>query len=145
MSVTASFTAFQPHLRTYPWLRWPLRLLLLALATVAALNLLPPAWDQSTFTNPEFRQQILILIVCLVVMGISPLCALLPRMLTVAIVALLGIGALWYPLHGFFQVLPAIRELYQQPLVPGWGLYAMALGIVFLLLLHWIELCNLES
>lgn len=145
VSLAASFWAFQRYPRRQGWWRWPSRVLLLATATVAALNLLPPAWDQSTFTNPEFRQQIIALGFCLLVMGTSPLWALLPRLLTTGIVVLLGLGSLWYPLHNFSQLLPAIRELYQQPLVAGWGVYTMATGVIVLLVLHGIELCNLDS
>jgi len=139
MSIAASFTAFQPHLQPHAWFRWPLCILLLTAATVAALNLLPPAWDQSTFTNPEFRLQMIALASCLAVMGTSPLWALLPRSITAAIVFLLGVGALWYPIRDFYQVLPSIRELYQQPLLAGWGFYLTIMSIVLLLILHGVE------
>lgn len=146
VSLTASLTAFAPRPPLSRWLCWLLRLLLLALATVAALNLLPPAWDQSTFTNPEFRLQMIALAGSLFVMGTSPLWALLPRRLTLTAVTLLSIGALWYPLHDFFQVLPSIRELYQQPLAPGWGLYLMVVGLFLLIFSNGIEmLCNWDS
>lgn len=145
VSLAASFVAFQPHFHGTPRVRWLLRLLLLTIATIAALNLLPPAWDQSTFTNPEFRRQIIALGAALLIMGTAPLWALLPRVLTAASVALLVVAALWFPLRDFFQVLPAIGELYQQPLLPGYGLYLTVAALLLLLLLHWIELCNLES
>ncbi len=136
VSLAASFAAFQPAIRLRPWLIWPWRVLLLGLATVAALNLLPPAWDQSTFTNPEFRQQMIALLLCLGVMATSPLWALLPRLLTAALILLLSVGALWFPLRDFWRVLPSIRDLYQQPLAPGWGLYLMAVGLVLLIWFH---------
>ncbi|MEZ4614037.1 MAG: hypothetical protein R2867_00785 [Caldilineaceae bacterium] len=139
-SLAASFAAFQPQLRPQRWLVWPLRGLLLALATIAALNLLPPAWDQSTFTNPEFRQQIVALAVCLLIMGTSPLWALLPRVLTASVVIVLSICAIGFPLRDFLRVLPSIRELYQQPLAPGWGFYAMLVGLILLIGVHGVEL-----
>lgn len=136
VSLAASFAAFQPEWPLRPWLRWAIRVLLLALATVAALNLLPPAWDQSTFTNPEFRQQMVALLICLGVMATSPLWALLPRRITAGAVVVLCLGALWFPLRDFFQVLPSIRELYQQPLGVGWGVYLMVFGLVLLIVVH---------
>ncbi|MCB0080551.1 MAG: hypothetical protein KDE47_06460 [Caldilineaceae bacterium] len=138
VSLAAGFAAFQPTRQLRPWLLWVTRALLLILATVAALNLLPPAWDQSTFTNPEFRQQIVALVICLGVMATSPLWALLPQRMTAGVVIALCAGALWFPLWGFFRVLPSIRELYQQPLVPGWGLYLTVAGLVLLIVVHGI-------
>lgn len=137
-SLAASFAAFQPHMaaKWTVWGRWMLRVVLLTVATVAALNLLPPAWDQSTFTNPEFRQQMLALLTCLFVMGSSPLWALLPRVITAVIIIFCSIGALIFPLKDFWQVLPAIQELYQQPLHPGWGIYVMVIGLLLLVMLH---------
>jgi len=42
--------------------------------------------------------------------------------------------------------LPSIRELYQQPLVPGWGLYLMVVGLFLLIFSTGIEmLCNWDS
>lgn len=144
ISIAASFAAFQPHYQPHPWFRWPLRILLLALATVAALNLLPPAWDQSTFTNPEFRLQMIALAICLGVMGTSPLWALPPRLITAGVVFLLGGGAFWYPIRDFYQVLPSIRELYQQPLTAGWGVYLTGVSLLLLLIVHGLELATLR-
>ncbi len=145
VSLAASFAAFQPYGQRHSWLVWPWRLLLLGLATVAALNLLPPAWDQSTFTNPEFRQQIIALLVCLGVMATSPLWALVPRLLTAGTVILLSVGSIWLPLRGFLRVFPAIRDLYQQPLAPGWGLYVMVVGLLLLIGVQGVELFTAQS
>lgn len=141
VSLAASFAAFQQA----RWWRWPLRLLLLTIATVAALNLLPPAWDQSTFSNPEFRLQIGTMGICLGLIVFSPLTALLPRIVPIGIVSLVGIAALWFPAHGFLQILPTIRELYQQPFALGWGLYLTVIGTILLLFYHWILLWNSDS
>ena len=145
VSLAASFAAFQPVLQSRTWLIWSLRVLLLGMATVAALNLLPPAWDQSTFTNPEFRQQMIALVLCLGVMATSPLWALLPRFLIAALIILLSVGALWFPLRDFLQVLPSVRELYQQPLAPGWGLYVMVVGLLLLVGVHGMELFSTSA
>ncbi len=136
VSLAASFAAFQPHLCSRSWLCWLWRVVLLGVATVAALNLLPPAWSAPTFTNPEFRQQIGALALCLGVMVTSPLWALLPRFVTAAAVIGVSLGAIWFPLQGFFRVLPSIRDLYQQPLAPGWGVYLTVVGLVLLSAVH---------
>lgn len=129
VSLTLSLIAFQPRL-CYGWL---LRVLFLLVAVVAALNLLPPAWDQSTFFNPEFRQQIQALVLCLSAAAVSPLLALLPRWFSAGVVLALSALALWFPLQAFLQVLPTIRELYHQPLAIGWGVYVMAVGLLLLM------------
>lgn len=144
ISLAASFVSFQPHIRLPHWLLWAWRAIVLTLATVSALNLLPPAWDQSTFTNPEFRQQIVALLLVLGIMATSPLWALVSRVLTTGTVIVCSIGALWYPPRDFWQVLPSIRELYQQPLLPGWGFYLMLVGVVMMMMLHLVELSALR-
>lgn len=130
VSLALSLAAFRPALRY----GWPLRVLLLLVAGVAALNLLPPAWDQSTFSNPEFRQQIQALALCLGAAAISPLLALLPRWLSASLVFVLSVLALWLPLRDFLRVLPTIRELYNHPFPLGWGVYVMAAGLLLLLI-----------
>lgn len=129
VSLTLSLATFRPRLRY----GWPLRVLFLLLAGVAALNLLPPAWDQSTFFNPEFQQQIQALALCLGAAAVSPLLALLPRWFSAGVVLALSALALWFPLQAFLQVLPTIRELYHQPLALGWGVYVMAAGLLLLM------------
>lgn len=129
VSLALSLFAFRSCLR-YGWLT---RVLFLLVAGVAALNLLPPAWDQSTFRNPEFRQQIQALAVCLGAAAMSPLLALFPRRLSAGVVLVLSGFALWFPLRDFLRVLPTIRELYHQPFAIGWGLYVMAVGLLLLL------------
>lgn len=115
---------------------WPMRVLLLAVATIATLNLLPPAWNQSTFRNPEFRLQLQMLLVCLGGVAFSPFLVFLPRRLSNAFTVLLSAGALWFSLRDFLRVLPAIQELYNHPLQPGWGIYLLALGLLFMVAIH---------
>ncbi|MBX3012125.1 MAG: hypothetical protein KF832_11495 [Caldilineaceae bacterium] len=134
VSLTLSLTAFRP---TYRY-GWPLRLFCLLWAGIAALNLLPPAWSQHTFVNPEFRQQILALGLCLGAVAVSPFLALLPRWFYTMLVIALSAAAAWFPPRAFLQVLPAIRELYQQPLQPGWGFYLMLAGLLFLVVAQWL-------
>jgi len=132
VSLALSVAAFRPQLR-YGWF---VRTLLLAIAGIAALNLLPPAWNEATFQNPEFRQQVLALLLCLVAAAFSPFLALLPGWFSNGLIALLSVAALWFPLSAFLQVLPAIRELYNQPLQPGWGVYLLVSGLLLLGAVH---------
>lgn len=136
VSLALSLAAFRPQWRY----GWPMRSLLLIIAGIAALNLLPPAWGPATFTNPEFRQQILALALCLGAAAISPFLALLSRWVGSSVVLLLSLAALWFPLRDFLRVLPTIRELYNEPLSPGWGVYVMVIG---LLLMMAAQMCDL--
>lgn len=137
VSLALSLAAFRPQWRY----GWPMRSLLLIIAGIAALNLLPPAWGPATFTNPEFRQQIGALALCLGAAAISPFLALLPRWVGSSVVLLLSIAALWFPLRDFLRVLPTIRELYNEPLSPGWGVYVMVCGLVLMI---GVQLTNLS-
>jgi hypothetical protein len=126
VSLTCSLIAF----RREPGYPWAVRVLLLALAVVAALNLLPPAWTPQRMLTAEFRQQAIWLAVCLAAMIFSPFLALLPRWLAAAVIGGVGLAALLVPPWQFFQVLPGIAALYNHPLAPGWGLWVMALGLI---------------
>lgn len=129
VSLAFSLYAFRKPLR-YPW---PLRALLLALAIVAALNLLPPAWTPGLLTTPEFQMQTAALVICLLAAGFSPFLALIPQPFTQIIVIGLSIGALWFPISSFLRVLPLISALYNQPLQPGWGMFGLGLGLIILI------------
>jgi len=129
VSLTFSMHAFRKPLR-YPW---PIRALLLALAMVAALNLLPPAWTPALLTTPEFQMQTAALVICLLAAGFSPFLALMPQPLPKIIVIGLSIGALWFPISGFLRVLPLISALYNHPLQPGWGMFGLGLGLIILI------------
>ncbi len=115
----------------YPW---PLRVALLGLAAVAALNLLPPAWTPQRLLTPEFRLQTGALVVCLALAGTSPLLALLPRWLPALMTLAVALPALGIPWQGFLRVLPVLGQLYNRPLAPGWGLWITELGLLGLAL-----------
>ena len=127
-SLAASLLAFRRELR-YPW---PVRGALLATAIVAALNLLPPAWTPQRMLTAEFRQQAVVLALCLAAMAFSPLLALLPRRLVAVAVTAGAVVAAFVPVRQFLAVLPTIAELYHQPLTPGWGLWLCAGGLLTL-------------
>jgi len=142
--VTVSFACSSAAFASLFRYRWPVRMLLLVMATVAALNLLPPAWSPAVLRAAEFRQQVLVMIACLMAIGVSPFLALLPRWLVALWVISLGGVALWWPFWQFLAVLPAIRELYQQPLVPGWGFYLTLSGLLLLVVTQGIVLLTLR-
>jgi len=128
VSFGASLLAFRVELRY----AWPVRALLLALAGVAALNLLPPAWTPARMMTDEFRQQALALVGCLAALAFSPFLALLPRKVTAVLIAALSVAAAIVPVRQFFAVLLAIEVLYNQPQTPGWGLVLCAASLLAL-------------
>lgn len=128
VSVTASLAAFRREMRY----AWPLRAALLALAIVAALNLLPPAWTPQRMLTDEFRQQALALAGCLAAMAFSPLLALLPVRAFAVIVVVLSISATIIPVRQFLLILPAVSELYNHPQAPAWGMALCAASLLAL-------------
>lgn len=129
VSLTCSLCVFRREF-AYHWL---VRALLIVLAVVAALNLLPPAWTPQRMLTPEFQQQAIALGICLLAMLFSPFLALLPRWLATVLIAVLTLAALVIPAWQFVQVLPGIAALYNQPLLPGWGIFVMAMGLLDML------------
>ena len=127
-SLAASLVAFRRELH-YAWL---VRGILLAVGAAAALNLLPPAWTPQRMLTPEFRQRLLALLFCLAAIACSPLLALLPRWLVAGLIAGSAAGAAFMPVRQLLAVLPTIAELYHQPLVPGWGVWLCAGGLLAL-------------
>lgn len=128
VSLTCSLAAF----RREPGYGWLARVPLLALAIVAALNLLPPAWTPARLLTPEFRLQAAWLGLCLLALAFSPFLALLPARLAAGLIALFSLGSLVAVLQ-FLRVLPAIAALYRHALLPGWGLYVLLAGLLLLL------------
>ncbi len=127
-SLSASVIAFRHELH-YSWI---VQGIFLAVAVVAALNLLPPAWTPQRMLTPEFQQQALGLALCLAAMVCSPLLALLPRWLVAVAIASGASGAAFVPVSQFLAVLPAITELYHQSLELGWGLWLCVSGLLAL-------------
>jgi len=128
VSLVASLAVFRRELRY----AWPARTVLLALAVVAALNLLPPAWTPQRMMTEEFRQQAMALAGCLAAMAFSPLLALLPVKGFAGMVAVLGVSAAVIPVRQFLAILPAVGELYNHPLTPGWGMMLCAVSLLAL-------------
>ncbi|MBX3000796.1 MAG: hypothetical protein KF893_19905 [Caldilineaceae bacterium] len=126
VSLTLSLIAYRKDLR-YPW---PIRIGMLILAGVAALNLLPPAWSPPLLMTPEFRTQTAAMVFCLGMAAISPFLTLLPRIVTPLTILILAVLALIWPVVHFLRILPAIESIYGHALTPGWGLWIMAAGLV---------------
>jgi hypothetical protein len=125
-SVALSLYAYRREM-AYPW---PLKVLLLIVSGVAALNLLPPAWSPPLLLTPEFRLLTMAMLLCLGLAAISPFLALLPAWISDLIAGTLSVAALWLPVQNFLRVLPAIADLYGHPLAPGWGPWLMGTGLV---------------
>ncbi len=146
-----------------PTYGWPMRIGLLLLSLVAALNLLPPAWTPHLLLAPEYRLQTAALLACLALVALSPLAALLltPGALLASIgnspenadrrgwlgrivwpVALgrglLAVGltgaAIYFPLAQFRWILPTLADLYGKMPDIGYGPVLMTLGLAGLLL-----------
>jgi hypothetical protein len=129
ISLTISFYTYRVEFG-YPWL---VKAGLLAVAVVAALNLLPPAWTPHRMLTPEFQQQMQWIVISLAAVAFSPLLALLPRWLTAVVAASFCLIAAIVPVIQFLQVLPNVQLLYSQPISPGWGMWAMIAGLLGLI------------
>ncbi len=133
ISLSALIAAYRSDLAYRWWIRAPL----LAFATVAAFNLVPPAWTPARLLEPEFRFQTTSLLLLLAGVALAPFLALIPRTLAAILVTLLGGVALTLPLYTFMQLLPTIQELYNQPLTAAWGLWLMTLGLLIVIVAYW--------
>jgi hypothetical protein len=134
ISAAASCAAFRAELAY----RWWLRVALLLMATVAALNLMPPAWTPARLLEAEFSVQTFFMVLLLLAMACAPLLALIPLRFVASLVSGLVVAGILAPIHGFFQVLPTISALYNQPITPGWGLWLTILGLALIGLAYWL-------
>jgi hypothetical protein len=133
VSLAFSFSAFRTELG-YGGIG---RGLLLAIATVAALNMLPPAWTPALLRTSEFRQQTVFMGLCIAAALTSPFLALLPRAPVKWGITLLAVAAILQPTQAFLRILPEIAELYHAPLRPGWGMLLTTIGLIGLALAGW--------
>ena len=133
VAATCALIAYRRAL-AYPF--WA-RLGLLALAGIAALNLLPPAWTPARLLEPEFRVQTGALVTLLVSVASSPVFAHVPALVVRSAVAILAVAAIGYPVQGCLATLPTIAILYGHPLQPAWGLWLTGIGLVLLMIAVW--------
>jgi len=125
VSLACSVLAYRPAWRYV----LPVKLAVLLLAAVAALNMLPPAWSPAVLAAPEFRLQMIWIVLCLTALAFSPFLGLLPATLAYMPILLLSLIGIVLPVAGFLAVLPGIESLYRSPLAPAWGMYSMVLGL----------------
>ncbi len=158
-----SLTTEKAHgARSRPAYGWPIRIGLVLLAVVAALNLLPPAWTPRLLTTPEFRLQSAALLLCLALAAVSPIAALLVTRQSIVeavgggavdgerggffwqvawLIALLralctvalASAAIYFPLVQFQWILPTLADLYGRAPDIGSGPALMTLGLAGLL------------
>lgn len=108
------------------------RALLLALAAVATLNMLPPAWTPGLLRTAEFRLQSAAITLCLAAVLTSPLLALLPRRVVAVAIPALAVTSVAVCIIQFNRVLPAIEGLYSQSIQRGWGFWLLPVGLLLL-------------
>jgi hypothetical protein len=126
VAACALLVAFRP---TWHYPTWA-RILLLAIAAVAMLNLIPPAWTPRRLLEPEFRVQTVSLALLALALVLAPWLAFLPQRVAQIIGGTLLLAAALLPAYGFLAVLPTISALYVQPLIPGWGMWLLGLGVI---------------
>ena len=106
------------------WLRW-----LLGLGAIPlALAMLPPAWSPPVLLQAEFRLQVIMIAICLLVVALIPLMRRIPDRIVFVMLAVLSLMAALAPVWGFLRVLPPIEGLYNHPIAPGWGFWLNLLG-----------------
>ena len=130
VSFVLSLTAFRGEYHA-PLL---LRIALLLIAAVAALNMLPPAWTPRLLLAAEFRLQTLAIALALAAALLSPLLALLPFRALWPGVALMAFASLLFTVRNFLRLLPDIQRVYHQSVMPGWGFYVTLVALAALLL-----------
>jgi hypothetical protein len=120
-------------LSTLSWredIRWPrvLRAVGWLASLSTALAMLPPAWSPAMLRLPEFRLQVVFILVCLVVAMMAPLWRRWRVVWLAWAMAILSIAAVVVPIAQFLMIRPALDQVYGRPIVIGWGPGVMAIG-----------------
>ena len=111
-----------------------LRIMAGFLAIPVALSMLPPAWTPGLLLTPEFRTQTLILMALVIAAFLIPLWKILiPDRGRGVMFILLGTIPI-LAIRSFRQLMPAIEKLYNHPLPPGPGFYALIIGMGLMIL-----------
>ena len=109
-----------------PWLRW-----LAGLGAIPlALAMLPPAWSPAVLALPEFRIQVVMIVVCSLALPLLLVIRFLPDSLILSVASLLALIAAIWPASSFLPLLGPIAVLYRAPLDPGWGFYLSTFGFL---------------
>lgn len=125
VSLVLSLWAYRQELA----LPGPVRVGMVVLAGIAALNLLPPAWTPGRLSTPEFQVQTGAMILCLALAAVGPFLALLlPRAVAVTAGAILPLAAGVAAAVNFLRLTPALNDLYNTSISLGWGMPVMLAG-----------------
>ncbi len=104
------------------------------LAIPVALSMLPPAWTPGLLMTPEFRTQTIVIMALLAATFLIPLWKqLIPDWLRGALFILIALAPL-PAISAFFKLMPALENLYHQPLKAGPGVYFLVVGIILMLI-----------
>ena len=119
---------FAPNLTlTLPaWLRWLMRLAVIPLALAS----LPPVWTPAVLTAPEFRLQTILAVMAVGLAVIASLLKKIPLKILVVLWCVGGVAALALPWWQFSLIQASIEEAYHEPILPGWGWWLTAGGVV---------------
>ncbi len=109
--------------------RWS-RVLLALISLPLAAAMLPPAWSPAVLLQPEFRLQVIAILVCWLLVPAALITRYLPNRLVLIIILLLSLAAAIAPAWGFLQVHPGIEALYRRTLPPGWGFLVGTAGFL---------------
>lgn len=124
------------------WPRW-LRAGLALASIPCALALLPPAWSPSTFSQAEYRLQVIAISLLLLLSAVTLLAvwrqaktAPTARWLQIVggVVFVVFAGVAVVPFLTWQHVQPAVAIVYNHPLYLGWGGWALVIGAVYLAL-----------
>jgi hypothetical protein len=105
------------------------RIVFLTLAISASLQLLPPAWSVHSLLAPEFRVQIIALVLSWMALAGFWLWGAVPAGLTGVLSSMVAAAGLVLAPWQLANVKPAIDEVYRTPPTIGWGFYLCQLGL----------------
>ncbi len=131
LSLLLALHAWQPR---WPFPRW-VRVSLQVLAAAVALSMLPPAWSPASLRAPEWRLQVRLILLCLLVAGVAPLWRYLPSRVVDVLLAGLGLAAAFVVVSQLTNVWPEFERVYNTPLAYGTGIWALGVGSTGLLVL----------
>jgi hypothetical protein len=115
--------------RTLVYNRW-VRAVLLAAIFPVSLALLPPIVSPPVLRSPEFRLQVIAMLVCWALLPAAWWLSRLPARLQSAMLALVGWLGAGPALWQFARILPATARIYGGRTAIGWGLVATVIGFL---------------
>lgn len=113
-------------------LRTAARRLLLALAGLASLQLLPPAWSLSSIRTSEFRLQLAVLGACALLLACTKWLIRLPPYLRGSLVGLVSLASAVLPADQFRMIIPEAASVYGSTPEMGWGFWTTELGLILI-------------